>query len=155
GYFLFFNSSGKTPTTKPTGSGTTPVASNPGTPSNPGGSTTGAPTQPDAPKDAAVPADANNVTNLLPGDSQFVLSIDMEQLRNSLAGSSFFGAASGLRQELFEKFVGLPLADIKRYLRAENAKNGWAFNVVQMTGPIQINNVMAQLGSKKAEGSPI
>ncbi len=96
-------------------------------------------------------------TNLLPNDTQVVYSLNVPRFLASPIGNAAFRSASGYQLSMFRDGLGLPLEQIQQFVRAENLKHKWVFNVVQMspTHQLQVETLKEKLGSQPGAKSPI
>jgi hypothetical protein len=99
-----------------------------------------------APKtaEAAGPA-LGNVTNLLPNDTDIVISYPMDRTLGSSLKSAAIQSEAGFRKERFEAQMGFPLEDISRVLTAMNRSEGWVFTVVRTKKPYKQEILKANL----------
>ncbi|HLW67227.1 MAG TPA: DUF1559 domain-containing protein [Gemmataceae bacterium] len=108
----------------------------------------------------AEPGDSSgqvNISNLLPNETQSVNNVFVNKFTNSTPGGAMFSSTAGFRREMCKDQLGLPLESMMHFIRAENVKNGWVFNVVQMSPKysIDINELKSKLGSRKGPKSPL
>jgi hypothetical protein len=96
-----------------------------------------------------------NVTNLLPGDTQSVLTIDMDRMRNCTLGQQAFESRIGFQPTLFKSKLGIGVEEIARYIRAENLEQKWAFNVIRTKQPVNFAELHSAMNLKKGPKSPI
>src|SRR5262249_29131956 len=140
-YFLFFNEPEKPTSTIPTPppvartapqpventaaatpSGTTPTPTNsadsgkPPAPANTAVNTANAPLPPGLPTN--IPN--GDITNLLPGDAQAVYAIHVERFRACTLGQQMFESRVGFKPEAFKQRLGIDIAEINRFVRAES-----------------------------------
>jgi uncharacterized protein DUF1559 len=96
-------------------------------------------------------------SNLLPNESQIVYSVNVHQFMRSTLYGAAFHSASGFKLNTFSDTLGLPLDKMSHFVRAENLKSGWAFNVVQMGTAFSITSdaMKAKLGAQKGPKTPI
>jgi hypothetical protein len=78
-----------------------------------------------------------DITNLLPPESQGVLSLNFKELVNGTVGRAAFDAPGGFRQKYFEDKFGLALKDIERVILAQNFRRDWFFLVARTAEPIK------------------
>jgi len=129
------------PSTGDRGRGTAPIARN----TNP--RTTG--TEP-TPSGTLV-----EFTNLLPGDTQAVISLSARELRNSFFGRAAFEAPGAFDEKSLDAKLGLRLADIERVLLTTGPKKDSTFAVVRSSKPIVIDDVKTALALLPGPGSPV
>jgi hypothetical protein len=184
-YLLLNNGDGGTPAKPSTGAGTVPqtasstppvttasttppVNATPATTAAATPSTGAAPSNP-ATKPSAEPVTSTTataldpgvqtpvpeITNLLPNDTQSVISINMDRLRGSTLGQLAFEQAIGFRPDTFKNGFGLGVEDISRLVRAENFQQAWSFNVIKTAKPVTLADFQTALGLKKGPNSPI
>jgi len=96
------------------------------------------------------PAEPVNATNLLPNDTQVVISYPMDRALTSSLRSIALENAGGFRPRTLEKQLGLapasaPLSGVSRIITALNAKNDWVFTVVRTKKPVNEDRVKAEL----------
>jgi flagellar basal body-associated protein FliL len=112
------------------------------------------------PKEAAhAPADKLRMiaSNLLPNESQVVYSIHVNKVMGSTL-SAGVRSQSGFNPKEFSDKLGLPLEKMGHFVRAENLKSGWVFNVIQMlpnSYSITSDAMKSKLGAHKGPKSPI
>jgi len=90
-------------------------------------------------------AEPNNPTNLLPNDTQVVISYPMDRLRGSSLRTIALENAGGFRPGLFEQQIGTSLAGVSRIITGMSAKQDWVFTVVRTKKPINEDAVKAGL----------
>jgi hypothetical protein len=98
-----------------------------------------------------------NISNMLPNDTQSVNNVFVNKLVVSTLGGGMFNSTAGFHRGMFSEQLGLPIDKTSRFIRAENMKNGWVFNIVQ-TFPsysININDLKSKLGARKGPKSPV
>jgi hypothetical protein len=95
------------------------------------------------------------ISNILPPDSQSVISINMDRLRNSTLGTQAFESPIGFRPDTFKVGFGLGVEEIASFIRAENFDQHWSFNVMKTHQPVTLGQFQARLGLKKGPKSPI
>jgi hypothetical protein len=95
------------------------------------------------------------ISNLLPNDTQSVISINMDRLRNSTIGQQAFESPIGFRPETFKAGFGLGVEEMSWFIRAENFGQNWSFNVVKSHRPLTLADFQGPLGLKKGAKSPI
>lgn len=122
GYFLFFSGSEGTGYI---GRGTRPQA-------------TRQATQPTTKPEGAVETKLAEVTNLLPGDSQSVLNVNMKDLVGGSLGRAAFDTPGAFKQRYFDQKIGLALKKIDRVVLAQSLGKSWLFAVVRTNEPIDL-----------------
>jgi hypothetical protein len=163
GYVLFFsggnNSSASNTPTKQQPANTTPstqqAANNNN--NNAGGNTDNTQGGGDKNTDPGDGSNQANITNLLPGTTEEITNVPMGKFLNCSLGGAMFRSSSGFQPDTIRDAIGLPMDKMSRFLRAENIKQGWVFNIIQMYPSYTIsgNDLKTKLGSKKGEHSPI
>lgn len=105
----------------------------------------------------AVDPSLATATNLLPNDTQVVYSLNVPRFLASPIGNAAFRSASGYQLSMFRDGLGLPLEQMQHFVRAENLKHKWSFNVVQMSPShvLNVETLKEKLGAKKGAKSPI
>ena len=105
----------------------------------------------------AVDPSLATATNLLPNDTQVVYSLHVPRFLASPIGNAAFRSASGYQLSMFRDGLGLPVEHMQHFVRAENLKHNWVFNVVQMapTYTLNVELLKEKLGSQKGAKSPI
>jgi hypothetical protein len=150
GAFLLFG--GKKETKKPSTPG--PIASAPG----PSGSNTGAADggegggagevkgqQPDkGGNPEAALANLGDPTNLLPNDTQALISVPTPRLLGSPLRLAAMGPG-GFSEEQFQKTLGVSLEDTRRIVMAMNFTGDWVFTVVRTAKPVNKEYLAARL----------
>jgi hypothetical protein len=122
--------------------------------------------QEDPKKDERPAAVAVNPTNLLPNDTQGVLSVHVgKAMGNSLdriffeppqGGGTSSGTPGGFRREAVANSYGLKDVNrIKRLVLASNDDEGWEFSVMTTSEPLHLETLKARLGLKPGPRSPI
>jgi hypothetical protein len=103
----------------------------------------------EAPKEKPVETpkyvDSSKPTNLLPNDTQVVISYPMRKTLGSSLRTAALDAAGSYRQEAFKQTLGFGVDDINRIVTGLNIKDNWVFTVVQTTKPYQQDPIKAQL----------
>src|SRR5262245_17786195 len=96
-----------------------------------------------------------NITNLLPPDTQSVLVIDMDRMRNCTIGQQAFESRIGFPPTLFKSKLGIGIEEMARYIRAENLEQKWAFNVIRTKANVNVGELHSAMNLKKGPKSPI
>jgi hypothetical protein len=105
--------------------------------------------------DPGVQTQVGEVSNLLPNDTQAVISINVDRLRNSTLGQQAFETPFGFRPDTFKNGFGLGIEEIAWLLRGENFGQNWSFNVIKMHRDVTLADFAGPLGLKKGAKSPI
>ena len=117
-----------------------------------------APTAPAAPEVATLDPGRQEpvpeITNLLPNDTQSVISINMDRLRICTLGQLAFESPIGFRPDTFKKGFGIGVEEMAWFVRGENFGQNWSFNVIKTHRPVTLADFHA-LGLKKGPKSPI
>ena len=96
------------------------------------------------------------ISNLLPNDTQSIMSINMDRLRTCTLGQQAFESRVGIQPEAFKTGFGLGVEEITRFVRAEHfGGQGWSFNVMKTHRPVTLAEFQPPLGLQKAPKSPI
>src|SRR5206468_1711968 len=96
------------------------------------------------------------ISNLLPNDSQSIISINMDRLRNSTLGQQAFESRVGFSPTTFKTGFGIGVEEISRFIRAEHfGGQGWSFNVMKTHRPVSLADFQGPLGLTKGPKSPI
>ncbi|HZY86356.1 MAG TPA: hypothetical protein VFE78_16100, partial [Gemmataceae bacterium] len=95
---------------------------------------------------AAAQANANlgDVTNLLPNDTQAVLSVPTPRLLGSPLRRAAFGQG-GFNEAHFRATLGVSLEEVRRVVMALNLTDDWVFTVVRTTKPVDKKYLTARL----------
>lgn len=103
-----------------------------------------------------VPAAQADFTNLLPNDTEAVVSLQINRLLESRAPSQILiDGPGGFGREGFARTFGFSLEDVKRLVLASNESAGWEFNVISTLKPIKLDDLKTRLALKPAKNSPI
>jgi hypothetical protein len=86
-----------------------------------------------------------NVTNLLPNDSQVVISYPMNRLLASSIKAAALDADGGFKEERFNEKMGFPLREVTRVITTLNIKKNWVFTVVRTKKPYNQDHLKAAL----------
>jgi hypothetical protein len=156
-YFLFFRGSSSTPPkSPPRNPGGPPAVAKPNAdnPANPGEGDQA----PEGGAKAAVTASpAADVTNLLPGDAEAVMSINVDRLVNSSVREAAFFTPGAFRPDAFQSVMGFPVEKMVRVVwsaRHFGMPDGWQFSVVRTTTPVTLET-LKNLKLVKDPKSPI
>jgi hypothetical protein len=95
------------------------------------------------------------ISNILPADTQSVISINMDRLRTSTLGQQAFDSPIGFRPDTFKLGFGLGVEEIVSFIHAESMDQHWTFNVLKTHQPVTLAQFQAPLGLKKGPNSPI
>jgi len=95
------------------------------------------------------------IENLLPGDTQSIIDIDIDRMRNCTLGQQAFESKIGFPPALFKSKLGIGIEEMARYLRAENLEQKWAFNVIRTKGEVNFAELQSAMNLKKGPKSPI
>jgi hypothetical protein len=102
---------------------------------------------------AAPAATVSNLTNLLPPDTESVVTLSIQEILKFSQGRTLLQNAQAGRREAFERNMGIPVSALERVVLAGNQNQDWTFIVARTTGPVKMDAIKAAL-SLKAE-SPI
>jgi hypothetical protein len=116
----------------------------PSTPSTPSSTDPSAAKTEEQPK--PVVTDVGEITNLLPNDTQRVYSLNVDRFRASTIGQSTFTMPGGFRAQVFKEKLGIALEDISRFLHAQCLRDGWCFNVVRTSKPVNAEELRKLIG---------
>jgi hypothetical protein len=105
--------------------------------------------------DPGVQTQVGEISNLLPNDTQAVISINVDRLRNSTLGQQAFETPFGFRPDTFKNGFGLGIEEIAWLLRGENFGQNWSFNVIKTHRDVTLADFVGPLGLKKAAKSPV
>jgi uncharacterized protein (TIGR03067 family) len=94
-----------------------------------------------------------DITNLLPPDSQVVVSAQMEQLLATPVGDIFLNNKSPFKKAAFAQKLGFAVDSIHRLVQAHNLDNRWIFTVIRTNEPYKKADIVA--GLKLAQEAPI
>jgi hypothetical protein len=143
----------------PAARGGPPGAANPGAPNAGGPNAAPGPGNPppkgadaaakDKPKDEAKeappPEDPDaDITNLLPNDTQAIVSLPINRLGAS-AFKQALSAQGGFNADSFKRTFGLSIFDVTKILMALNPGEDWVFTVMRTDKPIQLDTLKASL----------
>jgi hypothetical protein len=105
------------------------------------------------------PKEAVDVTNLLPNDTEAVISVNVPRALESDLRRVFLdvrnGAPGGFSLEAFGNTFGIPADDIRRLLLASNATDGWEFGVISTLRSINLEDLKKRLALQPAPSGPI
>ncbi len=99
-----------------------------------------------------------DVTNLLPNETQMVLSCNVDRLLASSAKRLAFETAGGFVTESFQKKMGIPVEEVTRMVTAvkdPQSPEGWTFGVLRTAKPVKLETLVQSLGLVKDAKSPI
>ena len=99
--------------------------------------------------DPGLQTPVSEITNLLPNDTQRVIDINMDRLRNSTLGQQAFEPPLGFRPDTFTAGFGLGVDEIIRLVRGENAGMHWSFNIIKTRDSVTLEKFQGPLGLKK------
>src|SRR5207249_647874 len=128
-FFLMNSGDDSAPKSTPAPSG--PRAdSGPGQVPGSGAPDTPAP-KPDTPATAGA-GTANDLTftNLLPNDTEQVVTVVIKDLLKTPVGRAIFEPTGMLRPAAFQQKMGFPIDEVERVVLASNFTNNWTFNIV-------------------------
>ena len=89
------------------------------------------------------------ISNILPSDTQSVISVNMDRLRNCTLGTQAFEPPIGFAPNTFKQGIGLGVEEIDRLIHAENFDQHWSFNVMKTHQPVTLAQFQTPLGLKK------
>jgi predicted Zn finger-like uncharacterized protein len=78
-----------------------------------------------------------NPTNLLPGDSEIVLNLNLTELLKHPLGRMVFDPSTSSQSNSFESKYGFPIAEVERWLVAGRYTQDWVFEVIRTRTRIQ------------------
>lgn len=104
-----------------------------------------------APAEPPAPTSMGNPANLLPGDSEIVLNVQMQEMLKNPLGRMVFEPASASRALSFESRHGFPIEDVERWIAAGRYSMEWVFEVIRTNKPIAQGSVRKALRLKPAE----
>ena len=79
----------------------------------------------------------------------------MEKFRACTLGQQAFESRVGFRPETFKQKLGVDVAEIDKFVRAESLEGNWSFNVFHTIRPVTLDEMKPALGLEKAAKSPI
>ncbi|HXG12756.1 MAG TPA: DUF1559 domain-containing protein, partial [Gemmataceae bacterium] len=104
-------------------------------------------------------AEVGDPTNLLPNDTEAVISANVPRAINTILWRILFdvrdGTPGGFSQEAFAKKFGFGVDDVKRLVLANNDSEGWQFSVIRTGRAIRLDDLKSGLGLKPGPNSPI
>ena len=132
---------GNTPTPGPQAKGPPNPGTDPntGTPNQGGGNT-----EIPQPKENPEVIARKDPTNLLPGESQYVLKVNAEQFIKSPVGSVFFDESSD-SAGAFKRWMGFSGDDVDRFICAGGVDAPWFFGVFTLKKDIRIEGLQAAM----------
>lgn len=93
-------------------------------------------------------------TNLLPRDTEVVVTVNIKDLLKSPMGRSAF-VPGAFRKEQFEEKFGLSVDEVDRVLLAVNETRNWIFCVVRTAKAVDMKRLEEKLGLKSPSDSPV
>lgn len=138
--------------------GSRPAGGGAMTPPGGAGPGEGAPTDGEGPpkeeKPTAPPPsdDTSFTTNLLPNDTEMVVSARMDKVLNSAIGKDISAA---FNTDQFQQRFGFPLESVKRIIQASSQSKDWSFTVLFTDRDVNWPAIQASLVMEKGPRSPI
>jgi hypothetical protein len=131
--------------------GGSPGYSDPGLEGAPGGPGEGE--QPNGGPGSKTPVDlgpvAEDITNLLPNDTQAVVSVPLNRVRGSALRQAALENPGTFQPEAFRATFGFPLDNVERVVIAANFDKGWIFSVVRTNEPISEGPLVSRLQGQR------
>lgn len=110
-----------------------------------------APAKPATAEAPPPPTSTGNPTNLLPGDTEIVLDVQMQEMLKNTLGRMVFEPEGGARPASFEARYGFPIESVERWIAAGRYSMEWVFEVIRTNKAIPQASVRKALKLKPAD----